>query len=799
MLPPDTDPDPSRAEERPSAEAEESVQASPSQPDAQRLESYGSMDFSIQSLLSGGGHLQTFRKRSVWSRRNGDGYGHRREIYEEDGLQESPFDVAVVHFTFLIGTALLLVTALASMLLMLNVVIPIPTLLPPHRSPSLLSFWLFLVSLLILLPSLFAFELHPQLHNITSALHTTNAFFLLILLTLICALQVYREGELALALPAAALAWISCAWAWAAGRICEHVRKEYRTSRPPRAFHEQEDGLQLPSGASLNPAHSRDGVPHVSIDAEREPLLGTPYIATFALPEVPFKSKIHTSLRLFLITILTTSVTAVLLMLLFDVALTGADSGFAPAEDLGTRVWIDLRAAKRQAHGEQVHGIASVGKRTSIKDFRVHIKCESSSDSTYHGQRTWQATAKKPPPKHPHPPNLRPTALVMTERGVSGVPGGAWLRALVAHARNEDSKDGDDGHLSLDSVCFWDRLGYGFSDYVEGGSADIRLHTEVLKRALEGMGAWTLPPSQQDGSAATNATLAEERYFGGPFMLVSTGYGSLFARHFAAAYPDMIQSLIYIDAETPTSWYTERVAQHSGLRAGYQAPGHRYVGLLLKDIVPALLSPLGITHLLGLLAGRGPADRILSPHYRGGSAADDLGGGGFRILGAGGSSTKLLTTSLQERLDANRGTSSRNYKTLVSTAVSDVHANQLAQKPTAVLSSFWKMHRDVEGWGDEQRLTLVKPALEQGGLVGWWRVGSRMAAPGVGGSDRGGAQGICEEPQGNIFCAEAVRKVLAAADLEEQRGRQNSSVTVSAAISKEYNWQQAMDALTFDV
>ena len=670
----------------------------------------------------------------------------------------------------------------------MNLLIPVPSLLPPHRSPSITSLWLFFLSLLILLPSLFLFEFTS---TPTATLHISNTFALLILLILLCALTVFREGEVLIATPAAALAWLSCAWAWAAGRVVESVRIKYKLEQPPRAFHQEEVFWARPS--SLRAAsftgnlHRRDSsAASEERPNERSPLL-SPYITTIHVPLKRAQSGLGRSFKLLFATVGTTAVTACLVLLIFDVALTGADSGYAPQESMGERVWINLRNAsttvpKVAEEGPDAQGWKKASKRVSLRDFRVHIKCESALDSTFRPSTEGASLKRSKRPRPPPSNSVRPTALVMSERGVSGVKAAEWVREMVANARDEGGKDGDDGHLALESVCFWDRLGYGFSDFVEGASGDVPLHTEILKRALEDVGAWTLPPPAN----STNLTTAGARQeYGGPFMIISTGYGSLFAQHFAATYPEMVHSRILIDAETPESWYTDVVDRRSGLRAGHAAPGHNRIGLLVKDLLPVLLSPLGITHLLGLVAGNGPSERLLSPRHRGGSPRSDFGGGGFRIA-AGGSSQKLLTTSLHERLDANNGKRSPNFKALMKTSERDLEKHALAKKPTAVLSSFWKTHRDLSGWGDQQRNAVVKPALDQGGLVGWWRIGNRIEV-GSGGSDIGEAQGICESGQGRVFCNEAVRKILATADLNEKEGVQSMSREAAEA------------ALTFDV
>lgn len=302
---------------------------------------------------------------------------------------------------------------------------------------------------------------------------------------------------------------------------------------------------------------------------------------------------------------------------------------------------------------------------------------------------------------------------------------------------------------------------YGHSDVVPT-TLSLPLLTHALHKALksefEDANGNANEPSSGHGNDSAPAM--------GPFMLISTGYGALVSRHFASTFPDLVHSHLLIDSETPTSWYGEldsggqahpKVSAKAGLRGGYGAPGHTGIGLFLFDVLPTILEPLGITRIMGLVAGFRARDRLLAAWGHGGATWGDAGGGGWRLRSAGGANAGLLATSLSERLDANAGPSSMNYR-----ALND--GSFPSHRPTAVLSSFWKLHADEAGWGDEQRQTIAGPAKDKGALVGWWRVGSRTGKDD--GGDRGAAEGICAEERGRVWCEEAVRKLIVAGDLE---------------------------------
>ncbi|KAJ1020265.1 hypothetical protein NDA18_005863 [Ustilago nuda] len=462
------------------------------------------------------------------------------------------------------------------------------------------------------------------------------------------------------------------------------------------------------------------------------PDLGAPILTEFPLWRVQAKWSRRFKLVCALFGSLATALTAALVT--FDLVLDAADSAFKPLANLTL-----VHPTSLTKHPVYPQDPADVNPYPV--SFRLHLACESAS------------TAHQPHgPKSRNSSRVSPTALVMAERGVSGVMAAQFLREMVARSASPSGlkSRGEERHLALTRVCFWDRIGYGHSDFVYQ-PLSVRLQTEALYHALQKHNQLDLSSSSKKDN--------KDGHTLGKFMLVSTGYGHLFAQDFAIQHPQLVHSFLHIDAETPDSWYTDKVGLDSGARAGFASRYHGTFGSLFYDLLPALAEPIGITRIIGLLKGKSVVDRILAPGQRARAAGQhDLAGGGWRIWAAGGGNPRLLMSSWLERLDANLGRASANYVRLNKT--SSHYRLLLSERPVAVLSSFWRMHADVEGWGEEQRESLVAPAKKSSSLVGWWRLGDREKR--TGGGDQGGAAGICSTKIGLIFCEEAVRKLIAA-------------------------------------
>ncbi|KAJ1038388.1 hypothetical protein NDA10_001148 [Ustilago hordei] len=604
----------------------------------------------------------------------------------------SPYLSFFVRFYFGLGLVLLLLVTILTILLAINYFEPIPLLLPPHRSPALLPLWFCFLSFAMLAPGLLFFEL---------ASHSTNFFHLFVLCCtiadaiLLLALPEFRMSHSYLGLASAGLCLLSTLWAFLS------------------SFHLQKKTIPF----TLNPD------------------LGAPIVAEIPLWRVQAKWSRRFKLVCALFGSLATALTAALVT--FDLVLDAADSAFKPLANLTL-----VHPTSLTKHPVYPQDPADVNPYPV--SFRLHLACESAP--TAH---------QLDGPKSRNSTRVTPTALVMAERGVSDVMAAQFLREMVARSGSPSGlkAPGEDGHLALTRVCFWDRIGYGHSDFVYQ-PVSVRLQTEALYHALQ-------KHDQLDLSSSSKKDNKDKKdgHMLGKFMLVSTGYGHLFAQDFAIQHPQLVHSFLHIDAETPDSWYTDKVGLDSGARAGFASRYHGTFGSLFYDLLPALAEPIGITRIIGLLKGKSVVDRILAPGQRARAAGQhDLAGGGWRIWAAGGGNPRLLMSSWLERLDANLGRASANYVRLNKT--SSHYRLLLSERPVAVLSSFWRMHADVEGWGEEQRESLVAPAKKSSSLVGWWRLGDREKR--TGGGDQGGAAGICSTKMGLIFCEEAVRKLIAA-------------------------------------
>ncbi|SPO31559.1 uncharacterized protein UTRI_06413_B [Ustilago trichophora] len=605
--------------------------------------------------------------------------------------RRSPYLTFFLRFYFAIGVLLLLPVTVLLLLLVINYFEPIPLLLPPHRSPAVLPLWFCLISVSMLGPGLLFFEL---------ASHATNFFHLFVLcctiadVVLLLAVPEFRMTHSYLGFASVGLCLLSTLWAFFSSH---HLQKQ-----------------KIPF--TLNPD------------------VGAPIVTEIPLSRAQAKWSRRFKLVWALFGCLAVALAAALVT--FDLVLDAADSGFRP---LGNLTMVHPTSLTKQP----VYPQDPADVNPYPVSFRLHLACESAPAQS--GSDNF---------KSHNASNIAPTALVMSERGVSGVVAAQFLREMVARSGSRLG-GGDDGHLALTRVCFWDRIGYGHSDFVYQPTS-VRLQTEALYHALQ-------KHDQVDlDTISKHAKKKKDGETLGKFMLVSTGYGNLFAQDFAIQHPELIHSFLQIDAETPYSWYTDKVTPDTGARAGYLARRHGAFGSLVYDLLPALAEPSGITRIIGLLKGKSVVDRILAPGQRGRAARqNDLGGGGWRINGAGGSNPRLLMSSWLERLDANLGTLSPNFVGLHK-SISE-YQSLLSKRPVAVLSSFWRIHADVGGWGQEQRETLVAPAKNSSSLVGWWRIGDRKKR--TGGGDEGGPAGICSTKMGVIFCEEAVRKLIAAGQM----------------------------------
>ncbi|KAN0064967.1 hypothetical protein ACQY0O_002025 [Thecaphora frezii] len=545
---------------------------------------------------------------------------------------KSPYLTSSLRLCFIAGFVLLLVSTILLLLLLVNLFVPVPLLLPPHRSPATLPIWFCLTSILIIAPGLLVFELASRA---TRAIHVALAIFNLVSLVLVCAVYELRTTHAWLGIIAISLSLVSTLWSLSTSHILA--------------------GIQIPYAI-----HVAGGVPIVAHISAQEA-----------------QAKWSRTFKVLFAVIGTAAIGAVMALLTFNVSLDAADAGFRPVGNL-TRVSLVSTHVRPNPTDPPT-------KDPLPTSFRLHLACEQAApvDKTLlgHGGGGGGGNGRN------SSVHGRPIALVMTERGVSGVIGAQWLRDMVERTsrRTDDAKDPnkdpeDDGHLSLSQVCFWDRMGHGYTDFVNRPFS-IAAHTDALYQALVAAGRID---DESDLASTYYGGGGKNRTALGRFLLVSTGFGSLFARDFAATYPHLVHSQLLIDAETPETWYTDAVPLSSGLRAGYAAPYHGYFGSLYSDLLPALVEPLGVTRLLGLLGGRSVADRILAPGFHGGAHRADAGGGGWRIRGAGGANARLLTTSWYERLDANLGKESENYKRLKATKNEETWREMLKGRPTAV-------------------------------------------------------------------------------------------------------------------
>lgn len=492
---------------------------------------------------------------------------------------------------------------------------------------------------------------------------------------LLAALTEFRQNGTALSsLPALLLLALSLLWTLAAGRVIEHLSRDY--------IIESDEAQQR-----LITVTSQDAQP-----------------------------KWERGVKVVLSIVGTFFITVLLALLVSNVAVDGWDSGVRVP---GTKVKVNVNV--------------NVGDSDSnSRSVRMHIGVSQGREP-------------------PETASEKPTAIFFPPIGVSGYTASHWLRSMVIRGGDGGSNSSDDGHLSLPRAIWFDRLGTGLSDYIRN-EEDLTLQASALLDGIEKLGLLKLKPSNDSSSPPSPSD---------QFVLVSLHDGYLLSNVFASILPssDLVHSQVLIDAETAASYYSTDVSSDSGLRRGYP---QSTLGIIIKDLVPALFSPLNPFRLLDMPLNRRRLERILGNRHK---LAPSLPAAisnrqRRRRLSPSWSSSTPHLTLLSHHLDAAQGINSHNFHVLNATAMLQSITHHLHTRPTAVLSSFWKMGLDPSGWGERvQRSQLVAPALHRK-LVGWWKVGSRDTMSN--GGDQGLPEGLCaDEALGRVWCEEAVRKVLA--------------------------------------
>lgn len=431
-------------------------------------------------------------------------------------------------------------------------------------------------------------------------------------------------------------------------------------------------------------------------------------------------------------------------------------------------VWIDFSSPSSVLHRlEAVHDLAipsNVSRSLrSVPAFRLNIGMEASPLSPRNESKiAWRggggSGGGNDSDEDVSPWQGKPTALFFAplHTATPGRSSSRWLRHMVRRAAEEPrpgSNGTGDGHLALRRAVWFDLPGVGGSDLPRVPASSQRLDVAALA-LLEGLDRQGLVNWNANASS-NDTTLIEQQ-----FSLICLSSGALLCDAFRTYLPEkLLHSHIFIDAETAGSYYGDDVGRDSGLRVGYKAQGHATLaGRIWNDALPALLAPMMPCRLVDGIFGDGggcPSWALVSP--------------------------SSLLTALSYRLDASLSTRSPEYANVLSrNDVVKARSRLLGSKPTAVLSSFWKIKRDPQGWGEVQRKQFVEIAMRGGEgddddeedkgkppppppphrshLVGWWRVGTA-----VDGGDSGGVEGLCgaKAAGGRTWCEEAVRKVLA--------------------------------------
>lgn len=595
---------------------------------------------------------------------------------------------------------------------------------------------LHILTLLVVFPALLFLELAS---TATRRVHAASLTLLATLLLLLVAVAEYRlNGTAKSSFPSIASLAIALGWAIVAGKVIEGLQTSYDVS--PSA------------NARANDAMAAVEQPHVRI----------------AIGSQAAQPRAKRFIKLIVATIGSTLVAALLLLLTANVAF---DAYHLSAANPGRKILIDLSSSRALERIGLPKDREQDLRRT--RPFRLHSGLESSPRKDV-GQDFIEQDNKTGPFED------KPTALFFPPlASASGYVASKWLRAMVQRASHEPSDNGTgtaDGHLALRRAVWYDSPGTGLSDYVDT-QQDLEVQALAVVEALIGHG---LVDPKSLGE--TDVQLEKEQQF----ILIALSSGSLVSNLFASHLPNHVHSQILIDAETVSTFYGDEVSPSSGLRKGYGARGRTSVaGRVWNDLLPAVLSPVKPCRLFAALLGETPAQDTAA-------VSGDKDSLSFRFISTICSPDSLasgstLLTRLSHNKDASLGLASPNARRLGQDEVGKLRNSLLATRPTAVLSSFWKMMRDFPGWGHAQQDEIVKRAMgrhrvgidgivmaaceRKSHLVGWWRPGPRSRS-----SAQEDVQGLCGEkgPDGKAWCQEAVRKVLAweqATDGKNMTGR----------------------------
>lgn len=719
----------------------------------------------------------SFRKRQQPAAESNPSRGQYGAISQDDPGQSSRtssksiYNRKRVKVVFAIGT--LLITINLFWLVYLLTLLFHPSLHAPYTAAPLLQADLHLLSLLILLPGLMLLDL-PS--TATRKVHIISLVGVAALAgTLLLVPELRQNGTTLSSAPALVLFGLSLLWSILTGTVIE--------------------GLHADTWVQPSRAAPGEAEPLLRLDVD---------------PSPPTSVRIKRWLRIIFSTIGSTIVLILTLSLVANVVIDAIDGS---ATTPGQRLWVS------PARGNAI----SSSKGTPL---RLHVGLEEAPVPCPEG---FSPSLKSDTPSNYTKWGDKPTAIFFPPVGISGYTASHWLRKMISRTRNTDYDQGkkehqgeDDGHLALRRLVWFDAPGTGYSDYSRG-SEGLDVQGRALVEALQQL---DLLPADLS-SSPENVTTEEQQ-----FILVSLTSGSLLASYFATLLPSSsyIHSQVLLDAETIDTFYSTAVSPSSGLRRGFGASGQETVmGRVWNDLIPAWLQGISPSRGLGSIFTLQDRDvarrsRILGDRHDRTSFDPVVRGvidkeeettwsrwNPLIWLQSVPPPASTLLTLLASHLDSSEGDESSNLQLLQGSNAQETWLNLIKMKPTAILSSFWKIGRDPQGWvqvqrdlvsiglGDlktrpsfmeatEQRqrpffvyddVSIRKasttktsktssptststpapsPAPPRSRLIGWWRLGSRSNWQN--GGDDGHPEGPCYDTQGRRMCEEAVRKCL---------------------------------------